>query len=1103
MDTRNRRQGPWDSLKNITDAITALEDTYVKAIWFESIGSGTSGTFSPPAESTINLNEWAAGVDALVSGIDSGVPTFAPLFDTEGVQISATLDANGNWTLSGVPVDGYPVAIIFSYSVQFSDFDYSKTLDPAYVEGPIATGFLGELSDDISGFSETGRSEVTFSVADTTGVVTVQPSGSRFSVWVLGREHIFTGATTTTLDKTEGIHIVYFDSSGTLQSSSSPFENLIEGTAFVCLVYWDAAANVALLLGDERHGISMAGETHRYLHQTRGAQYVSGLSIANIIGTGDGSSNTHAYFSMSDGYIYDEDVEINTSLSSQVLTLPAQIPVWYMDGATGTWRKETADDFPVKTFAGGDNLLAYNLDTAGTWSQAEVSNGDFVLCHIFCTNDVNDPVIAIQGQADYANLPQAQAGAETEILNLRTDGLPSAEYVPLYTIIYQTNTSYTNDVQARIRQNGDGGDYLDWRGNVLVGTAGTPTDHGSLSGLQGGTGGEYYHLTSAQESGLTGGADTNLHEHDTLDNSGATVVSTTTAGANIIDSANSGSTDLIMQNSSLTARSKLVAQAAATKLQLFVSGSYEDAIVANHDGAVELYYNDLKAVETEDSGINVYDTSGATPTINLYSDTPTLLSSIYSNGIQLNIKNEGTSGWVSIIGTDSGAADSTMIVADPDEGVELYYNGLKVFDTWATGIEVRDSSGTDAIITMRSSTPATQATITSGASDMTIKNFADHSTGAKHWYFKNDQDETILDIDTGIGMRVWYNGTTKNFSTSEHGFTAWSSGDTPSIAGQNSSGNLMFRLQHQGVADNDDLWLYNYKLSGKIIMYGEDSGSAQTVLFYADPDAEAYLTYNGGKALATRSGGINVFDNSGNNPEIRLYEDDETSLRGKWVANGVADIYFQNLEPGGDLWLSAEVGGTTYWAGLDPNGPNFQPSPDSAINLGKSTVCWLNVYADAGVTSCSDEKYKKDIQVTQLGLEFINDLVPVAFKFNKEGKRPKNHDRVYQGLLANEVEAVLQSHGHTYHDFAGIEESFDEDDGTRWLGLKYEQFIAPLIKSVQELTTRLEDSEALASTLYTQSQYLTEQNNLKNTQISELTSQMSDLIERVETLEKK
>lgn len=41
------------------------------------------------------------------------------------------------------------------------------------------------------------------------------------------------------------------------------------------------------------------------------------------------------------------------------------------------------------------------------------------------------------------------------------------------------------------------------------------TNHNATSGLDGGQSGQYYHLTSAQESGLTGGLATTLHTHNT------------------------------------------------------------------------------------------------------------------------------------------------------------------------------------------------------------------------------------------------------------------------------------------------------------------------------------------------------------------------------------------------------------------------------------------------------------------------------------------------------------------------------------------------------------------------------------------------------------
>lgn len=41
--------------------------------------------------------------------------------------------------------------------------------------------------------------------------------------------------------------------------------------------------------------------------------------------------------------------------------------------------------------------------------------------------------------------------------------------------------------------------------------------HANLQGIQGGTAGEAYHLTSAQVTGLTSGSETNLHTHTVVE----------------------------------------------------------------------------------------------------------------------------------------------------------------------------------------------------------------------------------------------------------------------------------------------------------------------------------------------------------------------------------------------------------------------------------------------------------------------------------------------------------------------------------------------------------------------------------------------------------
>jgi hypothetical protein len=120
-------------------------EVYVKALWFEQINSGTSGTFSAPAQGEIVLDQWAAGVDALASTISSGVPTYISPTTAGGIIITATLDINGNWTLSGTP-SAYPVAIVYVYKVKLKYLDQTKQLNYELI--PAAAGIF----TDIAGF---------------------------------------------------------------------------------------------------------------------------------------------------------------------------------------------------------------------------------------------------------------------------------------------------------------------------------------------------------------------------------------------------------------------------------------------------------------------------------------------------------------------------------------------------------------------------------------------------------------------------------------------------------------------------------------------------------------------------------------------------------------------------------------------------------------------------------------------------------------------------------------------------------------------------------------------------------------------------------------
>lgn len=170
---------------------------------------------------------------------------------------------------------------------------------------------------------------------------------------------------------------------------------------------------------------------------------------------------------------------------------------------------------------------------------------------------------------------------------------------------------------------------------------------------------------------------------------------------------------------------------------------------------------------------------------------------------------------------------------------------------------------------------------------------------------------------------------------------------------------------------------------------------------------------------------------------------------------------------GGYNWLTM---GYTYW------GSTINPQVDNSYDLGRTGYRWKDIYAANNVINTSDENFKTDIVDSDLGLDFINALRPVSFKWLDRGEGEAGV-RTHYGLIGQEVEVVL---GDAASDTAlwtntlieadpGVEFTDPETGavtGTKAAveehsrqGIRYSELISPLIKAVQELTARVEALE--------------------------------------------
>lgn len=121
------------------------------------------------------------------------------------------------------------------------------------------------------------------------------------------------------------------------------------------------------------------------------------------------------------------------------------------------------------------------------------------------------------------------------------------------------------------------------------------------------------------------------------------------------------------------------------------------------------------------------------------------------------------------------------------------------------------------------------------------------------------------------------------------------------------------------------------------------------------------------------------------------------------------------------------------------------------VQLGDSST---TTYAYGAVQNRSDARDKADVRDTVFGLEFINALRPVDFKWDyredyawgeKDGS--KKRARYHHGLIAQEVKATADALG---VDFGGFQDH-SVNGGKDVLSLGYEELVPVLIKAVQEL----------------------------------------------------
>jgi hypothetical protein len=169
-------------------------------------------------------------------------------------------------------------------------------------------------------------------------------------------------------------------------------------------------------------------------------------------------------------------------------------------------------------------------------------------------------------------------------------------------------------------------------------------------------------------------------------------------------------------------------------------------------------------------------------------------------------------------------------------------------------------------------------------------------------------------------------------------------------------------------------------------------------------------------------------------------------------------------------------------------GHNAQVSADNQVRLGDTSTTTLS---SSGTANFSDIRDKADVRDTILGLDFVNSLRAVDYKWDyREDYRTdmpsplgqnateqekdahkiimdewlesckfsnlvpdgsKKRTRYHHGLIAQEVQDVIEASG---VDFGGFQDH-TVGGGDEVMTITYTELIAPMIKAIQELTARI------------------------------------------------
>jgi len=189
--------------------------------------------------------------------------------------------------------------------------------------------------------------------------------------------------------------------------------------------------------------------------------------------------------------------------------------------------------------------------------------------------------------------------------------------------------------------------------------------------------------------------------------------------------------------------------------------------------------------------------------------------------------------------------------------------------------------------------------------------------------------------------------------------------------------------------------------------------------------------------------------------------------------------------PGKFLFAVSPVGSSTPADRFYMDATSLCPVTDNAYSAGASGQRFSSVWAANGTIQTSDVRDKVDIYDSVLGLDFVRALRPVSYRWavggnevvrqvfrNADGVEcdPSDDGATPSEIIVNEREGKRRHWGLISQQVKQTLDELNVEDFAGWIltdpsnpdsqqALRYDQFISPLIKAVQELSSKVDELE--------------------------------------------